>query len=383
MLIHYDGLDLSKGDSGSWVMTDDGQVIGHLVATNAFGEALLIPMSDILQDIKSKLNVQKVSLPSEPITMTLVDGPLRNMLKASNPNQNPDFTSSLHVKSIVERLRDRRRCSTITTSLNHQHFSGIYDSRANMKREFEFEHREWETYAAECDFLLRDYQKVKSRLSKESLPAILEYQWIVQEGYQLKTIEDQREEDKVRWSEQRARWAYQDKLVAVQNEHWEPEWWDAYIRQWKTDIEAWQGYNNRLQAHMESLRRCKELLEFHERKQPAERKYRSSAPSTIYDTALLSSGPRRQLDILSNWPRPGRRPLLSLGRAEPGSVDSGYGSSASMTPRSCASSNSEQSHPARYASHPRIPGMLPLRPTPRQGAGIGGEDEGIFELNEE
>jgi hypothetical protein len=56
---------LEVGDSGSWVVNKDTlEVVGHAVASDAFGEAHIIPMSATFRDIKARLGVSSVSLPS-------------------------------------------------------------------------------------------------------------------------------------------------------------------------------------------------------------------------------------------------------------------------------------------------------------------------------
>ncbi|KAI9794814.1 MAG: hypothetical protein M1816_002942 [Peltula sp. TS41687] len=59
-----DGSKLSAGDSGSWVVDQKSfEVYGHVVATDAFGEALVIPMKSTLQDIKDRFAMDEVSIP--------------------------------------------------------------------------------------------------------------------------------------------------------------------------------------------------------------------------------------------------------------------------------------------------------------------------------
>ena len=66
---------LIKGDCGAWVVDAENYgVYGHVVAMDPFGDALVIPMKDILKDIKDTLEVLDVSIyngeaisPDEPI----------------------------------------------------------------------------------------------------------------------------------------------------------------------------------------------------------------------------------------------------------------------------------------------------------------------------
>ncbi|MCJ1264523.1 hypothetical protein MMC22_004395 [Lobaria immixta] len=61
-----DGSELKSGDSGSWVVgASTYEVYGHVVATDAFGEAYVIPLRDTLRQMKTQLDVESVSLPTE------------------------------------------------------------------------------------------------------------------------------------------------------------------------------------------------------------------------------------------------------------------------------------------------------------------------------
>ena len=57
---------LKKGDSGAWVTDSETQeVYGHIVASEAFGRAHVIPMNDIFSDIKTRLSLSAVGLASQ------------------------------------------------------------------------------------------------------------------------------------------------------------------------------------------------------------------------------------------------------------------------------------------------------------------------------
>ena len=61
-----DVIVLCAGDCGSWVVDDETfEVYGHVVASDAFGEAFIIPLDAIFQDMKTQLEVESVSLPAE------------------------------------------------------------------------------------------------------------------------------------------------------------------------------------------------------------------------------------------------------------------------------------------------------------------------------
>ncbi|KAI3316765.1 hypothetical protein HD806DRAFT_552014 [Xylariaceae sp. AK1471] len=60
-----DGPGIRDGDSGSWVIDATRfEIYGQLVATDMFGGGYVIPMTDILSDIKSQLGAQAVELPN-------------------------------------------------------------------------------------------------------------------------------------------------------------------------------------------------------------------------------------------------------------------------------------------------------------------------------
>jgi hypothetical protein len=54
---------LKKGDSGAWVTDNDThEVYGHIIASDAFGRAHVIPMNDIFGDIITRLSVSALGL---------------------------------------------------------------------------------------------------------------------------------------------------------------------------------------------------------------------------------------------------------------------------------------------------------------------------------
>ena len=57
-------IGLKAGDCGSWAIDSSSQeVYGHIVASDIFGEAYVIPLNDALRDMQKKLGVKSVSLP--------------------------------------------------------------------------------------------------------------------------------------------------------------------------------------------------------------------------------------------------------------------------------------------------------------------------------
>jgi hypothetical protein len=54
-----------SGDSGAWVVDYlTGELYGHLVASDVFGVAYVIPINDIFQDIQRRLSLEGVKLPA-------------------------------------------------------------------------------------------------------------------------------------------------------------------------------------------------------------------------------------------------------------------------------------------------------------------------------
>jgi hypothetical protein len=55
---------LKPGDSGAWVVDDTtNEVYGHVVASDVFGVAYVVPINDIFEDIKLRLSLEVVDLP--------------------------------------------------------------------------------------------------------------------------------------------------------------------------------------------------------------------------------------------------------------------------------------------------------------------------------
>ncbi|KAI0122974.1 hypothetical protein BJ170DRAFT_687683 [Xylariales sp. AK1849] len=60
------GSKLQRGDSGSWVVDEEtGEVWGHLVSANAFGDGLVIPIHDFIRDVKQQFQAQAVRFPTD------------------------------------------------------------------------------------------------------------------------------------------------------------------------------------------------------------------------------------------------------------------------------------------------------------------------------
>ena len=61
-----DGCVIDAGDCGSWVVDSvTHEVYGHVVASDAFGDAYVIPLDDTFRDIRQQLAADQVCLPTE------------------------------------------------------------------------------------------------------------------------------------------------------------------------------------------------------------------------------------------------------------------------------------------------------------------------------
>lgn len=58
-------LELIPGDSGAWVVDGiTGEVYGHVVSIDTFGEAYVLPIQCTLDEIRSHIKAKSVWLPS-------------------------------------------------------------------------------------------------------------------------------------------------------------------------------------------------------------------------------------------------------------------------------------------------------------------------------
>lgn len=60
------------GDCGSWVINfDTGEVLGHIVAVDSFNEVYVVPLQETLRDIKERLGVASVALPTAKVLLDI------------------------------------------------------------------------------------------------------------------------------------------------------------------------------------------------------------------------------------------------------------------------------------------------------------------------
>jgi hypothetical protein len=64
LLTRFPSADLQPGDSGVWVFDEaTHELYGHIVASDIFGRAYVIPFEDVFDDIRDSLGAEAVSLP--------------------------------------------------------------------------------------------------------------------------------------------------------------------------------------------------------------------------------------------------------------------------------------------------------------------------------
>jgi len=57
--------EIMDDDSGSWIVDEiTGEVHGHLVASDMFGEGYIIPLHVTFEDMRSQLKLRAVTLPT-------------------------------------------------------------------------------------------------------------------------------------------------------------------------------------------------------------------------------------------------------------------------------------------------------------------------------
>ncbi|KAI1084757.1 hypothetical protein F5B20DRAFT_523068 [Whalleya microplaca] len=81
---------LERGDSGSWLIGENCDVYGHVVAIDAFGDEMMVPMQEILQDIQSKLDALAVQLPRDLNVRFLPETVIRKLFRQSPQSLRPE-----------------------------------------------------------------------------------------------------------------------------------------------------------------------------------------------------------------------------------------------------------------------------------------------------
>ncbi|RYP53649.1 hypothetical protein DL768_001429 [Monosporascus sp. mg162] len=126
-----DNKRIVDGDSGSWVVNERTlQVYGHVVATDAFGGGYIVPLDETFRDVKNRLSVASVELPS------MVDIASVMMLKmadasfdrstASTPLPNPALGETTSTTKTVGTRDDNRSTGHVTATSSGGHRKLVY-----------------------------------------------------------------------------------------------------------------------------------------------------------------------------------------------------------------------------------------------------------------
>ena len=87
-----DGSVLDAGDCGSWVVDSvTHEVYGHVVASDAFGDAYVIPLDNTFRDIRQQLAADQVCLPTEGEVLEWIE--LRESIQAPKKHSSLDLRS--------------------------------------------------------------------------------------------------------------------------------------------------------------------------------------------------------------------------------------------------------------------------------------------------
>ncbi|KAI3333509.1 hypothetical protein F4824DRAFT_245505 [Ustulina deusta] len=124
-----DGFSLKPGDSGSWVIHETtGEVYGHVVSMDMFGEAYVMPFDNTLRDIQAHLRADYVGLPQEFEKPTDTWGSRVQIEHYSGPLEKLDATNNQRMrKGPLQRL-ERRRSISGPAIIEHMEESPILDS---------------------------------------------------------------------------------------------------------------------------------------------------------------------------------------------------------------------------------------------------------------
>ncbi|KAI0535451.1 hypothetical protein GGR58DRAFT_441744 [Xylaria digitata] len=120
MVTLNDGPGIRDGDSGSWVIdTARFEVYGQLVASDIFGSGYVIPMADILNDIKSQLGAQAVGLP-QPLDILHA----RNIADEASSAKLTTKSCAINTRNRVSLLIPSPPTSSTSDILHKKHDSG-------------------------------------------------------------------------------------------------------------------------------------------------------------------------------------------------------------------------------------------------------------------
>ncbi|KAI1172699.1 hypothetical protein F4777DRAFT_560562 [Nemania sp. FL0916] len=116
-----DGFSLKRGDSGAWVIHETtGEVYGHVVSIDMFGEVYVIPLDHTLSNIRAHLQADRVGLPQDYDKQTSSEKPIKQ--KENDPKHLENSGSS------NDRWKAEDRVWAVGTSSRNPSSDSGYDS---------------------------------------------------------------------------------------------------------------------------------------------------------------------------------------------------------------------------------------------------------------
>ncbi|EAW17099.1 uncharacterized protein NFIA_004570 [Aspergillus fischeri NRRL 181] len=115
---------LGFGDSGCWVVNElTGEVYGHIVSMDAFGEAYVMPIQGMLSDIQVHLQAEKVNLPTSEGIALLQSLNTQSVTKKDQPMPSrSDLPRQAEVQDTVsypETQQETERTRALLENSNH------------------------------------------------------------------------------------------------------------------------------------------------------------------------------------------------------------------------------------------------------------------------
>ena len=99
-----DGSVIDAGDCGSWVVDSvTHEVYGHVVASDAFGDAYVIPLDNTFRDIRQQLAADQVCLPTEREVLDWVQQ--RNNMQTCKMTSTMDLCADFTLPDLPENLQ--------------------------------------------------------------------------------------------------------------------------------------------------------------------------------------------------------------------------------------------------------------------------------------
>ncbi|KAK3192757.1 hypothetical protein K4F52_001113 [Lecanicillium sp. MT-2017a] len=113
--------EFKDGDSGAWViLATTYELLGHVVATDCFGAAYVMPASAVLRDIQEEQNATDVSLPTLDDGLAMKSG--RSLTQRRSSDRVAITPSFLTADRFTTRLSHEREPSTYQAKPTSDHF---------------------------------------------------------------------------------------------------------------------------------------------------------------------------------------------------------------------------------------------------------------------